>query len=1487
MAKKKPAKSTRGYATTSIPKSKPKEEDVEDPAEEGVVAADAVGPAVLAQDTWESAAPDDAAAPTPSPAVEHAPVPLLAPPQARSAVPARVEADFRSSAARRAAIEADPTIPALRLDERSERMLFDLLSRLDSSKVADGVTRAAEMVVEGGMDGVSVAGKLLATWLGLEKCGVAEEWVMKAMEGSGGMALGDALDWLCFNMPMELLPAGFTDKITMVVEESMAPLTFTAAKGKPTDKNLGASELESVKAEEPASVPATVVRPAVIDSAIKKRILLYQEENDPADSLPDTMPAPADPPHVEHARLTLAAEDLKARASAAKRRGGAGDPEVQAALRGCMTRIRDIEGVRGWEKIKRKAEVEYTRLLMERAGRGAGEDEMKEKEEAVEGKREKTKEVVAKKSSTEDSGGAPTEEDDDDDVMGAMFDSEAATGTPAPTTTEAAVVRSMPIPPSWTGATPKNMLRDHVTKLGKGIKVKFSRAAATGRGVRCQVRIEGGNVPGVARTVVMGEADRCETLKEAEEFVSTLAMFEMSGNLPLYRSLPPAYRDLWMELLEKKETEEGRAAREAEERRMAFLSSFQTRIEAVATTVKRVASKAKGSDFAEKLAKEIKKVEVDSAESGRLKADLERRMTTAAWQELLVVRKGLPVMAMRDDIVNIIDSNQVVIISGETGSGKSTQIPQFILEHYILTSRGSLAQVLCTQPRRLSALSLASRVSEEIGDGSNRVGDPNSLVGSVVRLDVRTSRSTRLTFLTTGVLLRRLESDPDLAGVSHVVVDECHERGMETDFLLVLLRRALRRRLAAGNESSLKVILMSATADADRFRRYFEQVGIDCPVVTVPGRTFPVEALYVEDAVERCGYVLEPGSEYEIRAGVERRDVGSVVVTGKGGKGSRMKIELEEKKAAKGFRVVDDEEDEEEDGEVGIRAEGRAGGYSAATLATLGRMDPRRINLELIEALVRWLVAEGADDDDGSILVFLPGLAEIRRVYDRLSGGADQAKVFKPPPRGVRKVVLATNIAETGITIPDVVYVIDACKAREVSYDERRHITRLSEVLVSQANCRQRRGRAGRVRPGICYHLVPPEILRMPLEELVLQAVAMLTVRRQHSETVDIEGLLAEALDPPPVKHVERAITVLKQIQALTSSGLLTPLGSRLAGLPVDARLGKMLLHAAALRCLDPILTVAASLSLGKDPFQRRFEDSDGAKPGKKFKTVDSDLLTISNVYTAWRSSLLKGGAAGREFVQKNGLSFFNLTQIEEARSQLLRVLVSSGAVALAQRGPGGGAGAGKEKAERLPYPLLTSIPDMYNGNARSNPILLTTIASGLYPSFLIMDGPVPASRNSRQVFLHSPGSADPVRVHGKSVVGGGTATTLPPGWYAAHLITRTEGFGGKKGTVVAWDVNRVGDLGAAFSAGSGIVEHRLRAFVFDGGKLVIKCPPRSAVLLAKFFELVRTGMDRRMALEDRGVGGSQVKSEDGEEALGVLIKLLELEGKTENGRLE
>jgi ATP-dependent RNA helicase DHX29 len=276
------------------------------------------------------------------------------------------------------------------------------------------------------------------------------------------------------------------------------------------------------------------------------------------------------------------------------------------------------------------------------------------------------------------------------------------------------------------------------------------------------------------------------------------------------------------------------------------------------------------------------------------------------------------------------------------------------------------------------------------------LGSPHSLVGYSVRLDSKVSHTTRLTFVTTGVLLRRLETDPALQGVSHIVVDEVHERSMDSDFLLILLRRLCRRR------SDLKIVLMSATADADRFSKYF--LGLDGglsltspPILTVQGRMFPVQTFFLEDAIENSGFSIEMGSEYakyDVKG--KSRDIASFKISGSKGKvGTSVHVNMKDVSYAASQMSVKDknklngierelENDEDNDGEEDENYDIDANNYSESTYSTISKMNLKVVDLDLVEKVIRH-VAATATDVDGSILVFLPGLAEIRKLYDRLT----------------------------------------------------------------------------------------------------------------------------------------------------------------------------------------------------------------------------------------------------------------------------------------------------------------------------------------------------------------------------------------------------------------------------------------------------------------------------------------------------------------------
>ncbi|CAI6340888.1 unnamed protein product [Periconia digitata] len=603
----------------------------------------------------------------------------------------------------------------------------------------------------------------------------------------------------------------------------------------------------------------------------------------------------------------------------------------------------------------------------------------------------------------------------------------------------------------------------------------------------------------------------------------------------------------------------------------------------------------------------------NSPKSQQLLRAWQAKQQTPAQQKMMAARQSLPAWRLRDEIVRIVNDSQVTIISGETGSGKSTQSVQFVLDDLIQRGLGSVANIICTQPRRISALGLADRVSDE---RCSQVGEE---IGYTIRGESKQQPgTTKITFVTTGVLLRRLQtsggSSDDvvaaLADVSHVVVDEVHERSLDTDFLLVLLRDILRRR------KDLKVILMSATLDAEVFERYFADVG---PVgrVEIEGRTHPVTDFYIDDVVHATGFTGRHGD-------------------------------------------FDDEATEK-------------------TLSSNLRSIGFGINYDLIAETVR-CIDHQLGSKDGGILIFLPGTMEIDRTLQAISQSpqfhalplhaslipVEQKRVFPPAPPGKRKVIAATNVAETSITIEDIVAVIDTGRVKETSYDPQNNMVRLAETWASRAACKQRRGRAGRVRAGECYKLYTrnaeakmnerpdPEIRRVPLEQLCLSIKAM--------GVQDVPGFLASALTPPESTTVEGAIQLLGQMGAIADNEL-TALGRHMSMIPADLRCSKLLVYGATFGCLEAALTIASVLT-ARSPFLSPRERDQETRAEfdrirSSFSLNNGDLLVDLRAFEAW-SALRAKGATSRDLRQwcgENRLSTQTLFDIASNRSQYLSSL--------------------------------------------------------------------------------------------------------------------------------------------------------------------------------------------------------------------------------------
>ncbi|KAM3615872.1 uncharacterized protein V6R79_008865 [Siganus canaliculatus] len=719
----------------------------------------------------------------------------------------------------------------------------------------------------------------------------------------------------------------------------------------------------------------------------------------------------------------------------------------------------------------------------------------------------------------------------------------------------------------------------------------------------------------------------------------------------------------------------------------------------------------------------------DSSLDDRLKRDLESKTSDFKYKEMLKFREKLPSYAKKEELVELINSNRVLVVSGETGCGKTTQVTQFILDDYINRGMGSMCRVVCTQPRRISAISVAERVAAERAE---TVGNGNSC-GYQIRLQSRLPRRQgSVLYCTTGIILQWLRSDPLLSSVSHLVLDEIHERNLQSDVLLIIVKDLLKLR------DDLKIVLMSATLNAEKFSRYFD----NCPMIHIPGLTFPVEEFLLEDIVEMTRY----RPQNQDRRGTWKRGFWQ-------GRNSRPEKEEKEAEYKESWPCY---------------ARTLQGRYSDNTIDTLQKLDnDDKIDLELILALIRYIVL---NEEEGAILVFLPGWDNISSLNDLLMAQqmfrsdrfviiplhslmptVNQTQVFKRPPPGVRKIVIATNIAETSITIDDVVYVIDGGKIKETNFDTNNNISTMTAEWVSLANAKQRKGRAGRVCPGKCYHLYNglraslldayqlPEIMRTPLEELCLQIKIL--------KLGSIARFLAKALDAPTDKAVNLAITNLTNLNALDHTENLTALGFHLARLPVEPHIGKLILFGALLGCLDPVLTIAASLSF-KDPFFIPLGKEKMADMRRKVlsRNSKSDHLTIVNAFQGWEEAKHRGGRCEREYCWENFLSANTLQMLHNMKGQFAEHLMNAGFVS--------------SKDPRDPKS---------NVNSDNEKLIKAVIVAGLYPKVAMIRPSLSQKRPGVKVYTQADGK---VNIHPKSV--NAEEKEFNYTWLVYHLKMRT-----------------------------------------------------------------------------------------------------------------
>lgn len=554
-----------------------------------------------------------------------------------------------------------------------------------------------------------------------------------------------------------------------------------------------------------------------------------------------------------------------------------------------------------------------------------------------------------------------------------------------------------------------------------------------------------------------------------------------------------------------------------------------------------------------------------AALSARIDRSIARRRRRKA-QKPVIAYPDLPVTGKKDEILQLIGQHQVVIVCGETGSGKTTQLPKLCLE----LGRGEAGFIGHTQPRRIAARTVADRIADELGES---VGQS---VGYKVRFHDKTHERSLVKLMTDGILLAETQNDPYLNQYDTIIIDEAHERSLNIDFLLGYMKWLLPKR------RDLKLIITSATIDPERFSKHFD----DAPIINVSGRTYPVEIRY------------------------------------------------------RPIELIEEDDETSADLQQGI--------------------------LDAVDELHR--------DLRGDILIFLSGEQEIKETADSLRkhhgsrydilplysklSVREQEQVFKPSGR--LRIVLATNVAETSLTVPGIRCVIDSGHARISRYSHRSKIQRLPIEKISQASADQRAGRCGRVAEGICIRLyseedfktrsefTDPEILRTNLSSVILQMASL--------KLGDIEDF--PFVEPPENKMVRDGKTMLHEVNALDKDGKLTDTGRQLAKIPTDPKLSRMLLAAANYQCLTEVAIIVAGLSV-QDPREKPADKLQQAE-GKHavFKAEDSDFLTLLNLWNTFEEKKRHlSNNKLRKYCRENFLSYIRMREWHDIHSQIMQVI--------------------------------------------------------------------------------------------------------------------------------------------------------------------------------------------------------------------------------------
>uniref|UniRef100_A0A3B3HYC5 RNA helicase n=1 Tax=Oryzias latipes TaxID=8090 RepID=A0A3B3HYC5_ORYLA len=766
--------------------------------------------------------------------------------------------------------------------------------------------------------------------------------------------------------------------------------------------------------------------------------------------------------------------------------------------------------------------------------------------------------------------------------------------------------------------------------------------------------------------------------------------------------------------------------------------------------------------------------------SGRLNNGIPMVPRKRSSSELDNFRSTLPVWESRVEILQLIQQNRVVLILGETGSGKTTQIPQFLLDD--CSSSSQCCRIFCTQPRRSAAIAVAERVAAERGESVGQT------VGYHVRLESRVSPKTLLTYCTSGVLLRTLMAgDASLSTVTHVIVDEVHERDGVTDFLLTKIKDVLKK------IPSLKLILSSASLDVDLFRQYFgscpvisreslnlfhkkfEMISLEIPLGSLyfkhffcSGPRFCLEVaplFYFLPLVMSSVVVvpLEPCLCFFLvncsTVDCSHSETGATPLMMSAARGfvTQMQQLLSigadlNKRESNGWTALDFAKHFHQTEAIDLlqfstnKDDYVEPNNDEEDLLKLFHhsFDGQWGDLKLIMTLLHHICSTSSD---GAVLIFLPGYEEIVALREHILNEdkmfcthpesyqvlilhsdvhtLDRKMAVKPSPPGIRKIILSSNIGETSITINDVVFVIDSGRVKEKYFDAVSHTSTLKMSWISKASVLQRKGRAGRCRPGYCFHLFSrlrfrdmlefpvPQLLLMPLQGLCLQTKLLAP------SSCLIGDFLSKAPQPPPARSVSSAVQVLKKIDALEQNEDLTELGYRLADLPVEPQLGKMVLCGVVLKCLDPILTIVCALAY-RDPFIIPTENSQKRSAlncRKRFASNSfSDHMALLRAFQAWQKARSDGWE--RTFCEKNFLSQATMDIILGMRTQLLGHLRAIGFV----RARGG-----------------SDIRDV-NLNSENWAVVKAALVTGIYPNLIKVNkkSSLLSSLMEKKVHFHS-----------------------------------------------------------------------------------------------------------------------------------------------------